>query len=215
MKNSPPTARHGAAARLLGLALLLLCCPLAAAAQSDFPGTDAFLKSVLKGEGRLAVEARGDLNGDGLEDWAGVVERRNADASQTQQLYVLLRTAPGRYRVAGKSREAPVAATGCCWVEDLRISRSSVYLQFNAKTADTMEAATHQFKLHDGAWRQVGLRIYLTEHGSDTATETDANLLTGAVVVRTQKGDDRPVTRRRRRRFPPRLLKDFDFLAEI
>lgn len=214
MKNLPPTEAPGEAARLPRLALtalLLLCCPLVAAAQADFPDTDAFLSSTLKAEDRVSAAARGDLNGDGLEDWAGVIQRRKPDSSQTYQLYVLLQSARGGYRVAEKSQEAPVAATGCCWVEDLRIGRSSVYVQHNAKSGDTLEAATHQFKLHKGAWRLVGLRIYLTDHGSDTATDTDMNLLTGSVIEKTQKGDEEPAARRRRRRFPARLLKDFDF----
>lgn len=216
MKKPPPTDAPRGAARALRLALpalLILCFPSAAAAQADFPDADAFLNSVLKAEDRVSVAARGDLNGDGLEDWAGVIQRRHPDASQTYQLYVLLQSTRGRYRVAGKSKEAPVAATGCCWVEDLGIRRSSIYVQHNAKSGDTMEAATHQFRLHKGAWRQVGLRIFLTDHASDTSTDTDMNLLTGSVIEAKQTGDGRPVTTRRRRSFPARLLKDFDFSA--
>ncbi len=63
-------------------ALAILCCPLSAASQGDFSSIDAFLKSTLKGEDRLSVEARGDLNSDGLEDWAGVIERHKPDPSQ-------------------------------------------------------------------------------------------------------------------------------------
>ena len=216
MTNPLPNNSHGRAARRLRLALpllLILCFPFPAPAQADFADPEAFLKSALKGEDRLSFEARGDLNGDGLEDWAGVLHRRHPDASQTYQLYVLLRSARGGYRVAEKSKEAPVAASGCCWVESLDIGRSSVYVQHNAKSGDSMEAATHQFKLHRGRWRQVGLRIYRTDHASDTSTDTDINLLTGSVTEKTQTGDAKPSTRRSRRRFPARLLKDFDFLV--
>lgn len=197
--------------RLALPALFILCGPLAAAAQATFPGTDAFLKSTLKGGDELSVEARGDLNGDGLEDWAGVIHRRGGGAPTTYQLYVLLRSGEGGYRVAEKSREAPVAGAGCCWVEDLEIRRSSIYVQNNAKTGGSMEAATHQFKLHKGAWRLVGLRIYHTDHASDSSTETDINLLTGSVIEKRQKGEGATTTRRRRKRFPARLLGDFDF----
>ncbi|HWS52834.1 MAG TPA: hypothetical protein VN228_01795 [Pyrinomonadaceae bacterium] len=212
MKNLLPLKSPGDAARRLALPLLLIVCgPLAAAAQADFPDAGAFLKSVLKGEDRLSVEARGDLNGDGLEDWAGVIQRRKPDASQTSQLYVLLRAGRGGYRVAERSKEAPVSGTGCCWVEDLRITRSSIYVQHNAKSGDAMEAVTYQFKLYRGEWRQVGRKIYRTDRASDTATDTDVNLLTGAVIEKRQTGDGRPATRRRRERFPARLLSDFDF----
>ena len=37
------------------------------------------------------------------------------------------------------------------------------------------------------------------------------NLLTGSVVERRQKGEDKPTTGRRRTQFATRLLKDFDF----
>jgi hypothetical protein len=196
--------------RLLLPALVILWSPLTAAAQGDFPSIDAFLKSTLKGEDKLGAEARGDLNGDGLEDWAGVIHRQPAGSPQTYQLYVLLRSGQS-YRVAEKSKEAPVAGAGCCWVEDLRISRASIYIQNNAKTASTMEAATHQFKLYKGEWRLVGVKIFYTDQGSDASTDTDMNLLTGEVIEKKQKGESRPATRRRRQKFSTHLLKNFDF----
>lgn len=197
--------------RLALSALLILWCPVLAIAQGDFSSIEAFLKSNLKGEDKLSIEAKGDLNGDRLEDWAGVLHRQKTDSSSTYQLYVLLRAGEGGYRVAAKSKESPVAGAGCCWVEDLRISRSSLYIQNNAKTASTMEAATHQFKLYKGEWRLVGLRLYYTDLGSDASTETDMNLLTGQVIEKKQKGESKPVTKRRRKKFSSHMLKDFDF----
>src|SRR3712207_3288424 len=67
--------------RLTLSALVIFLFPFSAAAQVDFSSIDAFLKSTLKGEGQLSVEAKGDLNGDGLEDWAGVINRQPADSS--------------------------------------------------------------------------------------------------------------------------------------
>ena len=101
---------------------------------------------------------------------------------------------------------------GCCWVEDLRISRSSIYIQNNAKTAVTMEAATHQFKLYKGEWRLIGIRVYYIDHSADTSTDTDMNVLTGTVIEKTQKGDGKATVRRRNKKFGVYLLKDFDFL---
>jgi hypothetical protein len=192
-------------------ALIILWCPFTTAAQVDFAGVDVFLKATLEGEDRLSLEARGDLNGDGLEDWAGVIERRKSDSSSTSQLYVLLRLPQGGYRVAEKSKEESVGGMGCCWAEDLRISRSSIYIQNNAKTGGTMEAATHQFKLYQGEWRLIGVRIFYLEISSDASTETDMNLLTGSVIEKRQKGENKPTTKNRRQRFATRLLKDFDF----
>lgn len=173
---------------------------------------DQFLKSVLSGEARLNAKAEGDLNADGLADWTGLIHREKPDQSPTYQLYVLLRQPKGGYRVAEKTKEEEIAGMGCCWVEDLQIQRSSIFIQSNAKTATTMEAATHQFKLYKGEWRLVGLRIYYIDHSSDVTTETDMNVLTGTIVEKRQKGDRRPTVRRRTKKFNISLLKDFDFL---
>ena len=186
--------------------------PITATAQSEFPSTDAFVKSVSKEKSSVTDQARGDLNSDGLADWVGVVRREKSDFLSTYQLYVLLRVAGGGYRVAEMSTEAEIPGMGCCWVEDLRIGRSSIYIQNNAKTAATIEAATHQFKLHKGQWRLIGVRIYYVDQSSDTSTDTDVNLLTGVVIEKKQKGERRPTVTRRSKKFGQHLLKDFDFL---
>ncbi|MBC7909167.1 MAG: hypothetical protein H7Y30_01620 [Pyrinomonadaceae bacterium] len=167
----------------------------------------------MKRDGRLSLKARGDLNGDGLEDWAGVIRRQPADASPTYQLYVLLRQAQGGYRVAEKSIEEEIPGMGCCWAESLEIRRNSIYIQNNAKTVSVMEAVTHQFKLYQGEWRLVGIRTYYTDFTPDAegTVDTDMNLLTGLVIEKKQKGDGKPMTKNRRRTFATYLLKDFDF----
>lgn len=199
--------------RLALSALVILSCPFSTTAQVDFSSVDAFLKSTLKGEDRLSIGTKGDLNGDGLADWAGVLHRQQADSSPTYQLYVLLRLRQGGYRVAEKSIEEEIPGAGCCWVEDLRIRRSSIYIQNNAKTASVMEAVTHQFKLYKGEWRLVGVRSYHTDFSPDApaTVDTDMNLLTGLVIEKRQEGDNKPATKSRRKRFATYLLKDFDF----
>ena len=198
--------------KLVLSALAVLCWAINAPAQAEFPSTDAFLKSTLKEKSSLSVEAKGDLNGDGRADWSGVVRREKGDFLSTYQLFVLVQLPGGGYRVAETSTEAEIPGMGCCWVEDLRIGRSSIYIQNNAKTAATMEAATHQFKLYHGQWRLIGVRIYYIDHSSNTSTETDVNLLTGLVIEKKQKGERRPTITRRSKKFALRLLKDFDFL---
>lgn len=191
--------------------LIILCFSFSAHAQDNFSSPEAFVKSISTGGAQLSLKARGDLNGDGLADWAGVIRRQRPDESPTYQLYVLLRQRQGGYSLAEKSIEEEIPGMGCCWAEDLRITRSSIYIQNNAKDASTMEAATHQFKLYNGVWRLIGLRIYLVDHSSDVSTETDMNLLTGAVIEKKQKGENRPTTKRRNKKFATYLLKDFDF----
>lgn len=197
-------------------ALVIVWCPFITIAQVDFASIDVFLKSTLKGEDRLYLETRGDLNGDRLEDWAGVLERKKSDASSTIQLYVLLRLPQGSYRVAEKSKEeeTPGVGTGCCWVEALEIKRSSLYIQNNSKTHITMHAAFHQFKLYQGVWRLIGVRDYYLDHppgSEDASVETDTNLLTGSVIEKRQKGENKPTTKRRNKKFANYFLKDFNF----
>lgn len=186
--------------RLISSALVILWCPFITTAQVDFAGIDVFVKSALKGEARLYLEARGDLNGDRLEDWAGVIERKRSNSSTTTQLYVLLRRPQGGYRVAEKSKEQEFAGMGCCWVEALEIRRASLYIQNNSKTHITMYAAFHQFKLYQGKWRLIGVRDYYLDHppdAEDASVETDMNLLTGSVIETRQKGENKPTTRKR------------------
>lgn len=133
---------------LVASVLLILAFSAVATAQKNFSTLDAFKESVGGGKDSITVEATGDLNGDNLEDWAGVVHREKRDASRTYQLYVLLRQTQGSYQVAQTSREEEISGMGCCWVEDLQISHGSIHIQNNAKTAATMEAARHQFKLY-------------------------------------------------------------------
>lgn len=190
---------------------LLFSIGVQPARSQEFPSVAAFLKQMLNDANSLSVDARGDLNGDGLEDWAGVILREKSEVVRTSQLYVLVQQPTGGYRVAEKSLEAEIAGMGCCWTEDLRISRSSVYIQNNAKTAATMEAATHQFKFYKNEWRLIGVKIYYLDHSTDTSTETDMNLLTGAVIETKSKGDRKPAIRRRKQVFGRFLLKDFDF----
>jgi hypothetical protein len=193
--------------------VVVLWQPSSTAAQVDFATIDAFLKATLKGADQLSFEAKGDLNGDGLEDWAGVIYRRPTDASPTDQLYVLLRLTRGGYRVAEKSKQEEVPGTGCCYVEDLQIRGASIYIQDNVKTDGAMEAVTHQFKFYKGNWRLVGIKIYRTDFNPTVpaSIDTDMNLLTGSVIEKRQIGDNKPVVRSRRKKFATYLLKDFDF----
>lgn len=206
---------------ILTVLVSFLFCPstFAVAAQElppPFASPEAFLKTTLKTDD-TSVEARGDLNGDGLADWAGVIHRARPDFGSTDQLYVLLRVAPSGYRLAEKSTEAEIPGMGCCWLEDLSIRNGSIYVQNNAKTCCTMEAVTHQFKLYKGKWRLVGVRIYNTDTDpeSQMTTETDMNLLTGWVIETKTKDGRKPIPQRRRRRFSTHLLKDFDFLNQF
>jgi hypothetical protein len=199
--------------RLIVFALILLSGPVTAHAQENFTTINDFLKATLKGNGQLSTKAEGDLNNDGLPDWVGVIRGENPDSAPTYQLFVLLRVAPGGYRIAENTEKAEIAGMGCCWLEDLQIRRGSIYVQNNAKDASSMEAATHQFKLNNGQWRLIGLRIFLTDYTPNAhfTRDTDMNLLTGLVVDKVQKRGQKSAVTSRHKKFPTYLLKGFDF----
>lgn len=197
--------------------MLLLYSYLTAFSQEappSFATPGAFVKSILKAEETLSVQAKGDLNGDGLADWVGVIHRKRPDFGSTDQLYVLLRSSSG-YRMAAQSAEAEIPGMGCCWLEDLAVRNGSIYIQNNAKTCCTMEAATHQFKLYKGEWRLVGVRVYYTDLQSTKTTDTDMNLLTGSVRETSGRDGRKRTVRRSRKSFPPHLLKDFEFINQF
>ncbi len=198
---------------LILLTVVVLWQPCSTNAQVDFATIDAFLKATLKGEDQVNVQAKGDLNGDGLEDWAGVIYRQQTDSPRTDQLYVLLRLSGGGYHIAEKSKREEVSGTGCCYVEALEIRGGSIYIQDNIKADGAMNAVTHQFKFYKGQWRLVGIKIYRTDFNPTLplSIDTDMNLLTGSVIEKRQKGDNKPVSRSRRKKFATYLLKDFDF----
>ena len=181
--------------------------------QETFPTTAAFAKSSLKSGDQLSSEARGDLNGDGLNDWVGVIRGQVPDESPTYQLFVLIAKPGGGFVVSERTQKAEIPGMGCCWLEDLQIRRGSIFVQNNAKTASIMEAATHQFKLYKDEWRLIGLTIYLTDHtpGATMTKDTEMNFLTGLVIEKTKKRNSRLRTSRSTRKFSIALLKDFDF----
>jgi hypothetical protein len=204
-------------ALLTTLALFLFGCALTVAPQNlttTVVTPEGFVKSITKTGETLGAEARGDLNGDSLPDWVGVIHAdRSEDSSPTEQLYVLLQIPAGGYRLAVQSQKGEVPGMGCCWLEDLRISNGSIYVQDNAKTGGSIEAANHQFKLYKGEWRLVGLKVYFSDlrPESQLDTDTDMNFLTGSVIETKTKENKKPIIKRSRKRFGTYLLKDFDF----
>ncbi|NNE97692.1 MAG: hypothetical protein HKN25_01595 [Pyrinomonadaceae bacterium] len=187
----------------------------------EFQSVNNFLAANLSKLGSgVSASAKGDLNGDGLEDWAGVVwdtqpEVLGGDVLST--LYVLLTDKKkGVLRVAGMSEEGMIRNSNCCSVEDVRIKNRSVYLQINARSHGGVRATTYQFKQHkNNAWRLIGLRIYNAISGDesreDSAIETDMNLLTGDVIVSWHEGKGNPEMKRRREKFEEFYLSRFDF----
>jgi hypothetical protein len=188
------------------------------ACRMNFYEIDDFLKFATREKEPLWDQAEGDLDGDGLKDWAGVVRGRknesfgNGETAELEsaQLFILIGKRTGGYHIAGNSQEVPFSQ-GNVLFEGVEIKNSSVYLQINSKTAGSIEARFYQFKLYRDLWRLVGYRTFYLEIEADSSIETDRNLLTGAILVTREKGNRKTVVKRRSQRFPAYKLKDFDF----
>ncbi len=193
-----------------------LLCTVALADTARFRDVAAFLASIPHANAEQSQIAKGDLNADGREDVAVVVATTTSNKdgeTRAHQLFVLLQEPTGGLRVVAASQRVDQVGAGCCWVEGLEIRNQSVYIQNNAKTACSMEAATHQFKQYAGVWRLIGHKVVYLElcDGKDATKEEDSNLLTGKTIVSTRAGDKPKRTSSKQRSFPVALLTDFDF----
>jgi len=158
----------------------------------------------------VAQQAEGDLDGDGREDCAVLVERRD-ERDTWRQLYVLTRTAQGGLKVASKSREGQLGDRGNYWTEDVQIRNGSLYVQNNTKDGYVgWYIVHHQFKLFHGVWRLVGVEVSRIPTGEGRERSESCNLLTGDVLWTTRDGGQQRV-RRSKRKVPPLLLADYDF----
>ena len=209
--------------KLLSILLVLFTGALNAFAQSIVEkNVEEFLKSTLKAEDRLDVDATGDLNGDRLADWAGVISRKKAPpfvedgmaTDRTLQLYVLLQQKQGGYVVAEKSKETGIFGLGGNYVENLEIKRSSLYLQVNG-SARYMSIS--QFRLDRSEWRLIGSKnITIYSEPDDEVFknfEKDRNLLTGTVIETRRNGNRKPAVKRYKKKFPRVLLKDLNLFG--
>jgi hypothetical protein len=205
---------------LLIATLLFLSTFLAAAHASVFPNLSTFKESILTDTDKdeTVYQATGDLDGDGLDDVALIVRKNKGEIDGLiQQLYVLLQAPSGGYVVAEKSTESYFMAGGCCYVESMEIRNSSIYIQSNFRESDGGSGATtNQFKLYKGAWGLVGMNSFYhdpSDIGKDT--QTDINLLTGSVIVKTRVRDHKPIIKTRKVKISPHYLRDFDFDANF
>ncbi len=180
---------------------------------------EAFLKTVLKPDDRVEIEAKGDINGDGVADWAGVIHRKKdpplvekgIEADSAEQLYLLLGQRQGGYLVAEKSKETGIFGVVNAYIENLEIRHSSLFLQVNS---GSMFYTVSQFRFYRGEWRLVGLKE--TQNITPSVGEyhtTDRNLLTGTVFETWGRDDRKPRVKSYRKKFRRVLLKDFDLMG--
>ncbi|MEZ5344592.1 MAG: hypothetical protein R2681_03455 [Pyrinomonadaceae bacterium] len=193
--------------------------------QDEFSDPKHFVDSISNEKTTLIFEAEGDLNGDGLKDWAGVFTKRKVDKEifdgKTEvlfnQLFVLTQEKNGKYIIAERSKEGCVEAS-VCWVESLEVKNSSIYLNVFSKS-DTHTSEDFQFKYRDEKFQLIGYKTNkaypaVGKNAPEKGIEIDRNLLTGRVVEKTQIGEKAAKIRTLRKKFSALYLRDFEFFYE-
>lgn len=198
---------------LMAMLLIAFGCMSSAFAAEGFASAQQFIASIPGALPDRSIIANGDLNEDGQEDLAVVVQSRNDQPDRSHQLYVLTRDNAGRFTVASSSQEVPMTGRGCCWVESLTIDGGELSIQNNAKTACDMESATHRFRHYRDRWRLIGVRITDYQHCDDPQVmdTRDIDVLTG--TTKHSRQADGQSLKRWTTHAPATvyLLKDYDF----
>ncbi len=168
----------------VGLALLLLFPSLyATAAEHEYQSVEDFMKSLpTTPPATVKQVVDGDLNGDGLSDKVVLVSLEVEKSYPAPKLFILLQTPTGHFYLAQESRIGadPLSTTDV----SVAIRNNSLYVSLAAERGIW---ARHQFKLHDGMWRLIGLFNHSysdsDDHDNGTGVEIDLNLLTGDLIV--------------------------------
>lgn len=174
------------------------------------PEVESSLRVVVSDTFTVIAQDAGDINGDGKEDWVGVIKIER-EAGPTQQLYVLIRN--DDLKVEGASKEVEyLDCGGSCYIADLKMKNNSFFIQINSKNGyDSISTFRLQFKQYKGEWRAIGRKTSNYEIGSGVETESDENLLTGFFISTTAAPTKKQITGHGK---PEKLLlKDFDLTS--
>jgi hypothetical protein len=193
------------------LPFLMLCVHAAANPESrEYDGMDDFLGKIGQVDRVVLFHRVGDLNNDGLEDWAGILSKDKEGQAPLIKLVVLTKLKNGHYVESGSSNEvedyyrySPSSSY------DFEIRNSSIYLSTFGHTCCESSSTVYQFKLYNGIWRLVGKKTISSGESVADKIE-DVNMLTGLTITTVVRGKNK-IQRRYSRNMRAFLLKDFDF----
>ena len=167
----------------------------------------------------ISAEAKGDLNADGRDDWAGFVEQVNPARPEritTRQLYVLTQTATGSYSLAVQSGPEDLPERGTSetgFAEDMTIQNGMLSFKDRNVWRGCSSAVVFKFRFYKNDWRLVGATFTETNNAEDSgrSLSIDKNMLTG---IEETSLDGRLTGRYKD---TPRifLLKDFDRYKDL
>lgn len=168
----------------------------------------------------IGVEAKGDLNADGRDDWAGFVQNVNLISEArgtTRQLYILLQTAAGSYVLAVQSAPEDLPERGTsenAFGEDMTIENGMLSFKDRNLWRGCSVSDVYKFRFYKNDWRLVGVTSTETNNNVDVSGRSqsiDLNLLTGAEEISL----DERVTSRHKHKPRIFLLRDFNRYKDL
>jgi hypothetical protein len=164
---------------------LLILSSVAQASPPDFDSPEAYVQSLSTAS--IESAAKGDLNGDGYDDWIVSVVTPDADHGSSRRLVVLLQDASGRYLPSASSRPQGVDPNNGTSTNEfeLEIRNGSFFVNRSNRWHGCGIRDRFQFRLSTRGWQLIGASTY---DGNLTGDEgllvgRDLNLLTGTEVL--------------------------------
>lgn len=142
---------------------------------------------------RLIKQASGDLNEDGLDDIAGIIEhgepynRRAMEEAPQRILFIALREGAGYHLSIQKENFILEADKGGVWGDPLHsisVNHGSLLVKFYGGS-NYRWTYDYRFRYEDDGWYLIG---YTAKHwytGNGSGKQEDYNLLTGVEIVST------------------------------
>ncbi len=178
------------------------------------------IESFIPAGWKLIKKTRGDLNQDGLDDIAGVIEYGKTDSKDSQApprvLFIAFKD-KGNYQLSVQTAKAILKADqGGVWgdpLEDISVNRGSLLMDFYGGS-NYRWAYRYRFRYQNHGWYLIGATIDSYFTGTGEGTTADYNLLTGWMTVTTvdKNGKKQKKTVNRGKRALLNL-EDFDSLA--
>lgn len=169
-------------------------------------------------EGEQAV-AKGDLNKDGIEDIAAVIEAKNSATGEVPEraLLILFGEANKSYTLSIMAEKAVLKANeGGVFgdpFESIEIDRGTVLLSFYGGS-NWRWYSRYRFRYQDEDWYLIGATqgsYFNATHTIENADEIDYNLLTGDYIEKkTDKKGKSVIVKGNRGRRPLVKLKEFE-----
>lgn len=171
---------------------------------------------------KLIRETSGDLNKDGLEDIAGVIEldkayEKNLEGAPPRILFIAFKE-KGAYHLSIQTDKAILRSDmGGVFgdpFDNISVNRGSILITFYGGS-NYRWGQVYRFRFQNNEWYLIGATIYYRFTGTGEESNEDYNLLTGKMIETTvdESGKKQEETINRGKKELVNLL-DFDVISE-